>query len=151
MSALQVHKDFVAFEVVGHAEPAGSKTAYVVKGHAVVTDANKKAKPWQNVVASAARGAMLKERKKPYEGPVWVQMVFYKERPVSHFKVDGELSAEGNRRQFPDSKPDLLKLARAVEDALTGIVYKDDARIVSEVLRKQWGGPERVEITVMPL
>jgi Holliday junction resolvase RusA-like endonuclease len=48
-------------------------------------------------------------------------------------------------------KPDVLKLARAVEDALTGILYRDDAQIVTEVLRKRYGDPPRVEIRLSPV
>ena len=35
--------------------------------------------------------------------------------------------------------PDVLKLARGVEDALTGIVWRDDAQIVNESLNKVVG------------
>jgi len=42
----------------------------------------------------------------------------------------------------------VLKLARGVEDALSGILYMDDAQIVSERLTKLYGSPARVEITV---
>ena len=42
----------------------------------------------------------------------------------------------------------LLKLTRAVEDALTGLVWRDDAQVVDEVLSKRYGAPERVEVRV---
>jgi Holliday junction resolvase RusA-like endonuclease len=42
----------------------------------------------------------------------------------------------------------VLKLARAVEDALTGVVWRDDAEIVAEGLAKLYGTPERVEISI---
>jgi len=35
----------------------------------------------------------------------------------------------------------VLKLARAVEDALTGVIWADDAQIVDEVIRKRYGRP----------
>ena len=37
---------------------------------------------------------------------------------------------------------------KAVEDALSGVVYRDDSQIVDERLVKEYGSPERVEITV---
>lgn len=118
----------------------------------VVVDANKKAKPWKNVVAATARGAMLKERWETLEGACWLSVAFFIERPKSHFRVNGELSLEGVRHPFPAKKPDALKLARAVEDALTDAgVYRDDALIVSEVILKQWGVEEGVTVTVMAL
>lgn len=39
--------------------------------------------------------------------------------------------------------PDVLKLARGVEDALTGIVWRDDAQIVNESLSKVVVAPPR--------
>jgi Holliday junction resolvase RusA-like endonuclease len=54
--------------------------------------------------------------------------------------------------EWPAKPPDVLKLARAVEDALTGALWTDDALVVSEYLLKRYappGGPERVTVTVM--
>jgi Holliday junction resolvase RusA-like endonuclease len=151
----------LAFEVVGHPEPAGSKRTVPNSPDWrrrpgvtwKVLDANPNADSWKKVVAATARGAMLKHRIAVIEGPVWISMVFLVHRPKVHFRADGvTLSAEGARHLYPTKKPDALKLARAVEDALTGIVYVDDAVIVSESLRKQFTvGPEGVQIVVMPL
>lgn len=58
---------------------------------------------------------------------------------------------EGQRKPWPTSKPDLLKLARGVEDALTGIVYEDDAQIVFETMRKQWSQIEGVQVRVQEM
>lgn len=142
---------FVHFDVVGHPEPAGSKRAFSRGGRIVVVDDNPKSKRWKAVVASTARGAMLRERRRAFDGPVWIEMVFRRRRPVAHVKANGELSLEGRRHEYPATKPDALKLARAVEDAMTGVVYGDDAQIVSEVLRKEWGEEEGVSVTVMEL
>jgi Holliday junction resolvase RusA-like endonuclease len=46
------------------------------------------------------------------------------------------------------TRPDVLKLARAAEDALTGIVWRDDSQIVHETLAKVYGEPERLEVAV---
>ena len=49
---------------------------------------------------------------------------------------------------------DRLKLARAVEDALTGIAYKDDAQTITGGVSKwycQPGTQPRVEITIEEL
>jgi Holliday junction resolvase RusA-like endonuclease len=143
--------NFVGFFVLGHPEPGGSKNAYPVAGRVRVVDANRKLKPWQKTVRQVAKGAMLREREPPIEGPVSVEMRFYRKRPKSHHTGTGKPSAEFNRHPWPTSKPDVLKLARGVEDALTGIVYKDDAQIVWEKLYKEWGEPEGVRVNVTPL
>lgn len=156
--------DPVSFMVLGHPEPAGSKTNMPRRRFPVtlysmrdflaafpLTDANVKTKAWKNRVAQAAKGKMLKTRREPISGPVFVEFVFFRSRPRSHMKSNGGLRLEGMRHPWPDTKPDVLKLARAAEDALSGIVYKDDALIVDERIRKRWGPIEGVQVTVMPL
>lgn len=153
--------DAVNFFVLGHPEPAGSKTnmprrRFPVTLHSMreflgafpLVDANPKAKRWKDTVSATAAGRMLRERLKPFEGPLSVEMIFYRARPESHYTSKGALSKEGQRKAFPQSKPDTLKLARAVEDAMTGIVYTDDALIVDERLRKEYGEPEGVRVVV---
>jgi Holliday junction resolvase RusA-like endonuclease len=142
----------LSFDVVGHPEPAGSKKALQLpKQHRpYVVDANPKAKGWKQTVAGAAMVAM--QRRAMFGGPVSLILVFRVHRPKNHYLASGELSAEGRRHRFPTRKPDLLKQARGVEDSLTGIVYRDDAQIVDELLRKEFtAGPEGVTVQVLAL
>jgi Holliday junction resolvase RusA-like endonuclease len=138
----------IQFTVFGTAKPAGSKRAFRLKNsnRVVLTDANKNSKPWKAEVAQVAgrhvNGAGL------LRDPLDVHFVFYVARPKGHFTSKGELSAKGQRESFPAKRPDVLKLARGVEDALTGVLYADDSQIVIERLEKRWGEPERVEITI---
>ena len=145
----------ISFTVLGLAAPAGSKTAYAPKhrdgspvlrpnGSVMVTvaDANKKAALWKREVAEAARQA--------YDGelldyPLSLSLTFYRPRPKSHFGARG---VRPSATLWPTTKPDVLKLARAVEDALTGIIWRDDAQIVHEVLVKHWGEPARVCVLI---
>jgi Holliday junction resolvase RusA-like endonuclease len=51
----------------------------------------------------------------------------------------------------PTQRPDVEKLARAVFDALTGVVYDDDSQVVQLTARKEYGvavGPPGVQITI---
>lgn len=149
------------FTVMGEAEPAGSKQAFVPldkktkqpfrrpNGGIVVSvvDANKHADRWKKYAAKVARAE--------YDGPLFdcplkVEFIFYRERPASHFCKSG-LNKEGRENPFPDTIPDLLKVARGIEDSLQGICYVNDARIVEEDLKKRWGSPPRVEITISEL
>lgn len=155
----------LTFEVLGHPAPAGSKTnmprrRFPVTLHSMrdflaafpLVDANKDAAGWKKIVSQTAAAAMLRDRRPLMEGPLYVELVFRRERPKVHFTTKG-LSSEGLRRPYPATKPDVLKLARAVEDACTGHVWKDDALIVKEVLRKVWcedGQFEGVTVTVSP-
>ena len=139
----------LSFTVEGHAEPAGSKRAVPAGGRWHVVDANRKAAGWKKHVAEVARRAMLEQGAETLTEPCVFTLSFHVSRPASHFRKDGSLNPEGERNPFPAKRPDLLKLARGVEDALTEAgVYSDDALIVSEFLTKEWGEVEHVEIFV---
>ena len=64
-----------------------------------------------------------------------------------HFELARPKSA---RRLLPSTKPDLDKLARAVLDALTGVVFKDDAQVVDLRVTKRYGTPGVHVIVVQP-
>lgn len=111
--------DVVTFFVDGDPIPQGSKTAYVVNGRAVITDANaKRLKPWRKAIAAAAKAA--------YAGPSLVGAV------VVHVEFSF-VAGKTVRREFPSVKPDLDKLLRAVLDGLgdAGCVWGDDAQVVT--------------------
>ena len=76
-------------------------------------------------------------RGEPLTGALSVSFTFFMPRPKGHFGTGKNAAA--------------LKLARAAEDAMTGIVYRDDAQIVLEHIAKAYGSPARVEIKVNTL
>jgi len=143
----------IEFTVYGDAKPAGSKRAFAIRrggiptGQVAVSDANPKAKAWKQEVSAAAFKACWDAQDCPLDGPLRVSMRFFRLRPKSHYGANG-LNRKGRESVAPTSKPDVLKLARGVEDAMTGIVYRDDSQIVAELLSKDWGEPARVEITI---
>lgn len=144
--------DVLSFTVLGDAQPGGSKRAFKHPhtDRIIVTDANKKAKGWQHVVGQEAFVAM--GPRELWIGPLVVEFTFYRPRPNGHYgqgRNAGQVKASAPA--YPITRPDVLKLARAAEDALTGIVWRDDAQIVDEVLRKRWGSPARLEVMVSPL
>jgi Holliday junction resolvase RusA-like endonuclease len=84
-------------------------------------ESSKKVAPWRDSVAWAALEAMA--GRPPIDGPVRCQMVFVFPRPKSR-----------KRTALHDRKPDLSKLIRSTEDALTtGGAWADDARVVEYV------------------
>jgi Holliday junction resolvase RusA-like endonuclease len=144
--------DPIAFSVYGTPQTAGSKKAFVVKSknggrpRAVVTDDNKRSKPWKDQVAQQAGLAM--RRRELLRGPLEMRLVFHVRRPQGHFGRRGLLPSAA---AYPITRPDLSKYTRAVEDALTGVVWHDDAQVVRQILEKHYGQPERVEICIRPL
>lgn len=127
------------FFVNGKPATAGSKRALPVRRKdgqtiTIVTDANPRSKPWMQEVAHTAYSVWTAPL---LEGAVDVQFYFLRRRPQTHFsKKDGSLLSSA-----PDTwitRPDALKLARAAEDALTGVIWKDDSVIHSEMIVKCW-------------
>jgi crossover junction endodeoxyribonuclease RusA len=89
-----------------------------------MAESSKKVRPWRNDVKEAA--LLVRNGAPPLDGPLSVRMIFTVPKPVS---------APKRRRLYPMRKPDVSKLARSTEDALTDAgIWTDDARIV-EYLR----------------
>ena len=142
----------IEFTVIGTPQPGGSKKGYPMRGadgkmHVAIVDVNAKAKPWKACVAAAAREA--------YDGPLLrgaliVQMVFCRKRPKGHYRT-GKNShlLKDSAPIYPTTRPDVLKLARSTEDALTGVIWEDDSQTVDLKLAKRYGEPERAEIVIV--
>lgn len=147
----------IVFFVEGKPQPAGSKRAFVIKntGRAIVTDANPKSRDWKIDVQHAASIFRDDMEGNLFQGPILLALYFFLERPKGHYgsgKNAGVVKAAAPR--YPTGKPDVLKLARGVEDALTGMIWRDDAQIVAERLFKRYAAPGeqigvRVEIREM--
>lgn len=138
----------IEFTAYGEAKPGGSKTAFAFKRRdgtigANVVDSCKTTKSWRHVVASAAREAYDGEL---LDGPLELDLTFYRPHPKGHRNAKGELKPSAPKH--PTTRPDVLKLARAVEDSLTGILFYDDSQIVAEHLHKRYGEPARVEVYI---
>jgi Holliday junction resolvase RusA-like endonuclease len=74
----------------------------------------------------------------PVDGPLAVALRFYLPRPQSLPR----------RELFPAKRPDAENLAKAVLDAMEGVVYRDDAQIVRLNVSKDYGPAPGVLILV---
>ena len=108
-------------------------------------DDNPKAKAWKRAVMTAALKAVEGD---PLRCPLGADFTFYVVRPKSHFNSKGEMNKAGLAMPRPISRPDALKLARSVEDAMQGVVYKNDSQIVVERVEKRWGDRARCEVEI---
>lgn len=125
----------IRFFAAGIPSTKGSARAFVRGGRAIVTnDAGAKAKVWAGIVSSAALDAM--RGKAPiFELPLDVMVTFYLPRPKSHSTTRG---LRPNAPTHSSSKPDADKLVRCALDALTGIVFGDDAQVARLVVEKRY-------------
>ena len=120
----------VSFSVVGTPAPQGSKSFMGIRGgKGIMVESSKKVKPWRKAVEAAA--IEVKDVHGQFTGPIELHVTFYLERPKSAPKSV----------TVPFRKPDLSKLVRSTEDALTtaGLI-EDDARIVRIVASKEFSG-----------
>lgn len=119
--------------VAGLPAPQGSKRAMIHRstGKPVLIESSKSLPAWRDSVTTAAIIAPGRPLE-PWDGPLELDMVFTVARPRGHYGSgrNGHLVRPGAPAR-PHTKPDLSKLARAVEDSLTvARVWTDDARIV---------------------
>jgi hypothetical protein len=135
--------------VPGKPQTAGSKSAFVnpKTGKAIVTESGSgeskaRKRTWRGDLRDAgehARGEAwgLSE---PTDTALDVLFVFVRARASADLRSGSEgivkVRALGAR---PVKRPDALKMARAAEDALTGVLWLDDAQIVEERLSKAFG------------
>lgn len=146
----------IAFTVFGKPAPAGSKRAFRHRttDKVMVVDANANSRPWKAQVADAAAQAMngpggpLFEGKL-LDGPLGLEVTFYFPRPKSHYGTGyNKNTIRPGAPRYPSLRPDTTKLLRAIEDAMTGVVWRDDAQIVDQRARKLYGESARAEVSV---
>lgn len=140
-----------SFFVPGIPAPGGSKKAFGFRrpngsiGVNMVDDAKRNA-PWRAIVAHAGRQAYAGEL---LAEPLEVTMAFVMPRPKGHYGTGrNAMVLKPSAPTFHTSKPDALKLARSTEDALTAIIWRDDATTARIVSEKRYGDKPGVLITV---
>lgn len=144
----------LVFTVPGRPVPAGSKRPVLAGGRLRAVDSSgARGRSWRHDVQTAAADAL--DGRPLIAGPVELHLRFHVARPAGHLGT-GRNSGQvrPSAPWYPTTRPDVLKLARAVEDALVGVLIHDDAQIVTELLVKRFaapGAPTRVEVTVQPL
>jgi Holliday junction resolvase RusA-like endonuclease len=130
----------IEFFCAGIPSTKGSARGWVVPGkgggrpRAIITnDAGPKAKAWAAVVTHEAFAAMA--GRPPLDGPLRAYVEFYLPRPKAHSTKKG---LRPNRPMHSASKPDGDKLARCALDALTGVVFRDDAQLADIRIVKRY-------------
>lgn len=110
-----------SFYALGTPGPQGSK----IRTKFAMRESSEKVGPWREAVKAAAPSIET-----PLDGPLVVRMIFTLQRPKSARKSD----------VAPCRTPDLSKLVRSTEDAITDAgLWADDARVVEySRLAKVW-------------
>lgn len=137
----------VYFTCYGVAAPQGSK----VKTRHGMRESSARLKPWRGQVALAAAEEMHRQGHgtRVLDGPVRVHATFILPRPKGHFGT-GKNAAKLKLSApvYPTVAPDVDKCARAILDAITGIIVRDDSQVADLYAAKRYGEPARVEVSV---
>jgi len=136
----------VEFSVSGEPRPKGSMRAFVINGKPRITNNDKNTKPWQDLVKMMSQFEAPDE---PFAGPVSVTLEFVIRRPKAHYGTGRNAEKlKDSAPTRPAKKPDIDKLARTVLDAMSAIVFVDDAQVVQLDTAKVFGNAPGVHVRV---
>lgn len=133
----------IEFTVHGIPAPQGSKTAWG-------TEANPNTRPWRAAVAAQAAETMGETPL--LEGALELCVDFTFPRPKSHYGSGKNASVlKVSAPVFHRSKPDCDKLVRAIGDAITGTVVRDDSQLSRVIATKRYGEKACARVMLLPL
>lgn len=133
--------EVISFDVVGMAPaPQGSKrpVGRDRQGRALMVESCKRVKPWRQLVADAALAAA--PGRSLIASPCILCAEFRFTRPKGHHGAAGNLLPRAPRHHVV--RPDASKLIRSTEDALTGVLLRDDCQIVAPPALKRYCLPD---------
>lgn len=128
--------------------PQGSKR-WLPNGRLV--EQSSQLRPWRQAVSEAALQARRAEGMDCcLDGPLSVALVFLFARPASHY---GRRGLRPSAPLYKVSTPDIDKLSRAVLDAITHVLIRDDAQVVSLSAAKRYASADELPgaiVTLLP-
>jgi Holliday junction resolvase RusA-like endonuclease len=141
----------VEFTVLGEPQPQGSKTVIQQKGRRPrMIEDNPDTAPWRERVERAARAAM--DGRQVRTGPQRLSVTFVFRRPAGHYGTGRNAGRlKPSSPLYVRTRPDVDKLLRAVGDAITGIVCRDDSQLVVVHAEKHYGEPACAHVVVEEL
>ena len=103
-------------------------------------------KKYKRSIAGIAKAAM--GSRQLFEGPILVMLTFERVKPPSWPKRPTKANTWPS---WPWKKPDLSNFVKICEDALTGIVWVDDAQICQLIATKKWAETAQIDVRVETL
>ena len=133
----------VTFKV--DADPVGKQRArYAKRGNHVMTYTPDKTRNYETLIKEAAIEAMGSSE--PLETPVTLYL--YIRAPIPKSLPKKRIEACLNGLEKPIKKPDASNVLKSVEDAMNGVVYKDDSQIVNIHVSKVYSTVPGVDICI---
>jgi crossover junction endodeoxyribonuclease RusA len=131
----------LTFTVHGQPQPQGSMQAFIPRGwnRAILTNDNKRTKPWKQEIADTALCAMEEAgfecAGKNVAFKLAITFRFLKPKSAKRTVIE------------KTTRPDLDKCVRSCLDALKGIIWFDDSCVVEIHARKEFGAQAGAKIT----
>jgi Holliday junction resolvase RusA-like endonuclease len=133
----------VTFKV--DADPVGKQRArYAKRGNFVQTYTPDKTRNYESSIKEAAIEAM--GTSEPLETPVTLYL--YIRAPIPKSLPKKRIEACLNGLEKPIKKPDASNVLKSVEDAMNGVVYKDDSQIVNIHVSKVYSSVSGVDVCI---
>ena len=133
----------VTFKV--DANPVGQQRArYARRGNFVQTYTPDKTRNYEALLKEAATEAMGSSE--PLETPVSLYLYIRVPIPKSFSKKKVQDCLNGSEQ--PMKKPDSSNVLKSVEDAMNGVVYKDDCQIINHHMTRVYSTLAGVDICV---
>lgn len=127
------------------ADPVGKQRArYAKRGNFVQTYTPEKTRTYESLIKKAGIEAMGSSE--PLETPVSLYLYIRLPIPKSYSKKRIEACLSGLEQ--PIKKPDSSNILKSVEDALNGVVYKDDCQIINHHITKVYANQAGVNICI---
>jgi len=126
----------ISFFVPGIPRPGGSKQPFINRktGRMFVKEDCEKNPQWRTDVKVFALPVAPET---PWLGPLALDVDFFFPRIKGHFGTGKKADIlKATAPAHHTVKPDRTKILRALEDALTGLIWRDDAQIVDGRIRK---------------
>ena len=133
----------VTFSVDGN--PVGKQRArYAKRGNFVQTYTPDKTRNYESLIKKSAIQAMGSNE--VLETPV--NLYLYIRAPIPKSLPKKRLEACLNGSEKPIKKPDASNVLKSVEDAMNGVVYKDDSQIVNIHVTKVYASQSGIDVCV---
>jgi Holliday junction resolvase RusA-like endonuclease len=133
----------VTFKV--DADPVGKQRArYAKRGNFVQTYTPDKTRNYEALIKEAATEAM--GNSEILETPV--NLYLYIRAPIPKSLPKKRLEACLNGLEKPIKKPDASNVLKSIEDAMNGVVYKDDSQIVNIHVTKVYSSVPGIDVCI---
>jgi len=133
----------IGYWVAGTPIPQGSKRAWyneATKQVMMTEDAGSRHTTWRHELSGQARQAMADHGYiEPFREAIHIALRFKSHRGLGHYGSGrNSEKLKPSAPAHPTKPPDIDKLARAVLDSMTSIVWVDDAQVVKLTATKGW-------------